>query len=47
MTIHLEVAPLITLGAGLAILFFPRLLNYIVAFYLIALGILGLLGHGF
>ncbi len=47
MTIHLEVAPLITLAAGVAILFFPKLLNYIVAGYLIVLGSLGLLGHGF
>lgn len=47
MTLHLELAPLISLGAGVAILFFPRLLNYIVAVYLIVLGILGLLGHGF
>lgn len=45
MTLHLELAPLISLGAGIAILFFPRLLNYIVAGYLIVLGILGLLGH--
>ncbi|WP_166254665.1 DUF3096 domain-containing protein [Marinobacter salicampi] len=47
MTLHLEIAPLITLGAGIAILFFPRLLNYIVAGYLIVLGTLGLLGQGF
>lgn len=47
MTLHLELAPLLTLGAGVAILFFPRLLNYIVAGYLIVLGVLGLLGQGF
>lgn len=45
MTLHLELAPLISLGAGIAILAFPRLLNFIVAGYLIALGVLGLLGH--
>lgn len=47
MTIHIELAPLISLGAGIAILMFPKLLNYIVAAYLIVLGVLGLLGHGF
>ncbi|WP_372973045.1 DUF3096 domain-containing protein [Marinobacter sp.] len=45
MTLHLEIAPLISLGAGIAILVFPKLLNYIVAGYLIILGVLGLLGH--
>lgn len=47
MTLHLELAPLISLGAGIAILIFPKLLNYIVAIYLITLGVLGLFGHGF
>lgn len=47
MTIHLELAPLISLGAGISILIFPRLLNYIVAGYLIAMGVLGLFGHSF
>ncbi|WP_404364255.1 DUF3096 domain-containing protein [Marinobacter sp.] len=46
MTLQLELAPLISLGAGIAILVFPRLLNYIVAGYLIVLGALGLFGHG-
>jgi hypothetical protein len=45
MTLHLELAPLISLGAGIGILVFPKLLNYIVAGYLITLGVLGLLGH--
>lgn len=35
--------PLISLFAGIAILLWPRLLSYIVAFYLIMFGILGLL----
>ncbi|MCL7744141.1 DUF3096 domain-containing protein [Guyparkeria hydrothermalis] len=47
MTFHIELAPLISLGAGILILVFPKLLNYIVAIYLITLGILGLLGYGF
>jgi len=45
MTLNIQLAPLISLGAGIAILFFPKLLNYIVAGYLIVMGILGLLGH--
>ncbi|MBD3640039.1 MAG: DUF3096 domain-containing protein [Marinobacter sp.] len=47
MTVHLELAPLISLGAGIGILMFPKLLNYIVAGYLIAMGVLGLFGHTF
>ena len=35
--------PLISLLAGISILIWPRLLNYIVAFYLIPFGIVGLL----
>jgi len=35
--------PLMSLLAGIAILIWPKLLNYIVAFYLILFGILGLL----
>jgi hypothetical protein len=34
--------PAVSLVAGILILMIPRLLNYIVAFYLIAIGILGL-----
>ena len=37
---HLQ--PLIALGAGILILIMPRLLNYIVAIYLIVVGITGL-----
>jgi uncharacterized membrane protein YdbT with pleckstrin-like domain len=47
VTLHIQVAPLISLIAGIGILVFPKLLNYIVAVYLIVLGILGMLGHGF
>jgi Protein of unknown function (DUF3096) len=42
-----SVGPLISLIAGILILIMPRLLNYIVAVYLIAIGLLGLFGgHG-
>jgi len=34
--------PLIALIAGILILIMPRLLNYVVAFYLILFGVLGL-----
>ncbi len=42
MTIALT--PLLSLIAGILILIIPRLLNYIVALYLIIIGVLGLLG---
>ncbi len=35
--------PLISLLAGISILLWPRLLSYIVAFYLILFGLVGLL----
>jgi hypothetical protein len=43
----LSIGPLIALIAGILILVVPRLLNYIVAIYLILIGLLGLFGsHG-
>jgi hypothetical protein len=44
MNITLSLAPLISLIAGVLILIVPRLLNYIVALYLIVVGLLGLFG---
>jgi Protein of unknown function (DUF3096) len=46
MFMHISLAPLVALIAGILILIVPRLLNYIVAIYLILIGILGLLVHG-
>jgi hypothetical protein len=46
MNIHLGLTPLISLIAGILILLMPRLLNYIVAIYLIAVGVIGLFGAG-
>lgn len=46
MNIHLSIGPLISLIAGVLILIMPRLLNYIVAIYLIIIGLLGLFGRG-
>ena len=37
--------PVVSLIAGILILLIPRLLNYIVAIYLIVIGILGLVHH--
>lgn len=38
------VQPLVALIAGLLILIMPRLLNYVVALYLIIIGVIGLFG---
>ena len=46
MHLNLSLAPLVALIAGILILVMPRLLNYIVAIYLIVIGLLGLLGGG-
>jgi hypothetical protein len=47
MNLHLNltVVPVISLLAGVLILVQPRLLNYVVAFYLIAVGVFGLIGR--
>ena len=44
MNMTLSFAPLVSLLAGILILVVPRLLNYIVAIYLIIIGLLGLSG---
>lgn len=46
MNLHLGLTPLISLLAGILILVMPRLLNTIVAVYLIAIGLIGLFGAG-
>ena len=38
----IALTPLVSLIAGILILIMPRLLNYIVAFYLIIVGLIGL-----
>lgn len=43
MQMYLALQPLVALIAGILILLMPRLLNYIVAIYLIVNGILGLM----
>jgi hypothetical protein len=44
VNLSLTIGPIIALIAGILILVMPRLLNFIVAIYLIAIGIIGLLG---
>ena len=46
MNLHLTIGPIVSLVAGILILVMPRLLNYIVAIYLIIIGLLGLFGNG-
>jgi hypothetical protein len=46
MNVTLSLGPLISLIAGILILIVPSLLNYIVALYLIIIGIVGLFGVG-
>jgi hypothetical protein len=42
--VTVTLGPLISLIAGILILIMPRLLNYIVALYLIIIGVVGLFG---
>ncbi len=41
MTLHVATFPVISLIAGILILVMPRILNYVVAIYLIAVGLFG------
>lgn len=43
MNISISPQPVVSLIAGILIFVFPKLLNYIVAIYLIIIGILGLI----
>ena len=45
VTIHVTaLSPIIALLAGILILIMPRLLNYVVAIYLILVGLIGIFG---
>ena len=46
MNMTFSIGPLVSLIAGILILAAPRLLNYIVAIYLIVIGLIGLFGGG-
>jgi len=44
--VNLSLTPIVSLIAGILILIVPRMLNYIVAVYLIVIGLVGLFGTG-
>jgi hypothetical protein len=44
MNLHLTLQPLLALICGILILVMPRLLNFIVAVYLIIIGVVGVFG---
>jgi Protein of unknown function (DUF3096) len=46
VNLHLALTPAISLVAGILILVMPKLLNFIVAVYLILIGLVGLFGTG-
>jgi hypothetical protein len=46
MNLSFSIGPLVSLLAGILILIVPRMLNFIVAIYLILIGLIGLFGHG-
>jgi hypothetical protein len=46
LNIHITIVPLVSLVAGILILVMPRLLSFIIAIYLIAVGLIGLFGLG-
>ena len=45
MSFSLSIGPIVALIAGILILIMPRLLNYIIALYLIIIGVIGLFGE--
>tara|TARA_R100000306_G_scaffold62602_1_gene75492 strand:+ start:9428 stop:9742 length:315 start_codon:yes stop_codon:yes gene_type:complete len=44
MTLHIQLIPLLSILAGILILLSPKLLNYVVAIYLIAIGLIQIFG---
>ncbi|HSX25678.1 MAG TPA: DUF3096 domain-containing protein [Chlamydiales bacterium] len=45
MVVHPMFTPIVSLVAGILILIYPSLLNFVVAIYLILVGVLGLIGN--
>lgn len=43
MTLHFALEPILAIVAGILILAIPRLLNYVIALYLIIIGVLALI----
>ncbi|MBA3581171.1 MAG: DUF3096 domain-containing protein [Gammaproteobacteria bacterium] len=44
MNLHIELIPILSILAGVLILMMPKLLNYVVAIYLIVVGLIQLFG---
>jgi hypothetical protein len=44
ITLNIQIVPILSIAAGVLILIVPRILNYVVAEYLIVIGVLGLIG---
>jgi len=44
MSIHIDLIPLLSIAAGILILIKPKILNYVVAIYLIVVGVIQILG---
>lgn len=44
MNLHISLIPVISIIAGVLILIKPRILNYVVAIYLIAVGVIQIFG---
>lgn len=47
MTLHLSLIPILSIIAGILILVQPKILNYVVAIYLIAIGVIQIFGLQF
>lgn len=45
MTLNMNLPAIVALAAGILIFVRPKLLNFIIAIYLIIVGVLGLFGH--
>jgi hypothetical protein len=44
MTLHIDLIPVLSIVAGILILIRPKILNYVVAMYLIAVGVIQIFG---
>lgn len=44
MTLHISLIPVLSIIAGILILIKPKILNYVVAIYLIAVGVIQIFG---
>jgi uncharacterized membrane protein HdeD (DUF308 family) len=44
MTLHIDLIPVLSIVAGILILIRPKILNYVVAIYLIAVGVIQIFG---